>query len=213
MPEACSGSFPFDGGRLNQFLAALGQFQLQTGRADGLSELTSHRRVAVEVLLQQFGAGLLMGDAWQIAAAAVRCVGLGKGLTPSADDALVGMMAVVGEARAYGCLAGTGWPEKPAPDGDQAVVDNVMAFVALINGRTTDVSLKYLRCAAEGRFSEVLLNLVAALFEGASRNWEGLIAAVAQVGGTSGLDMLHGAALGCRSLLRWPDNCRWNRTL
>lgn len=93
-------------------------------------------------------------------------LGLGSGLTPSFDDACVGVMAL---CRAMG---------RPAPFHLEDV------------SQTTDVSARYLRLAKEGYFGEPMLNLMDALYGVGSlpERVEQLLA----VGATSGSDMLYG---------------------
>lgn len=101
-------------------------------------------------------------------------IGLGSGLTPSYDDALVGTMAFY---RAKGL---------PPP------------WDALDCTETTDVSARYLRLASEGYFGEPLCQLMEALHVQAD-----LTAAVRQliqVGASSGCDMLHGVLIACKTL-------------
>jgi hypothetical protein len=97
-----------------------------------------------------------------------RWLGLGGGLTPSFDDACVGVMAL---CRALG---------RPAP------------FELEDMSATTDVSARYLRLAREGYFGQPLWNLMRALFRGGVSKAVGELLAV---GASSGADMLHGVAV------------------
>ena len=97
---------------------------------------------------------------------AVLYTGLGPGLTPSFDDACVGVMAV--------CRA-TGTPV-PFRIRDLSV--------------TTDVSARYLKLAQGGYFSAVLLRVIDALYGRADPAPS--VQALAAVGATSGSDMLYG---------------------
>ncbi len=101
-----------------------------------------------------------------ITAEAPGFLGLGSGLTPSFDDACVGVMAV---CRALG---------KPAP------------FVLTDLSRTTDVSARYLQLAQEGYFGEAICRVMAALFgEGSLLE---SVQSLKNIGATSGCDMLYG---------------------
>lgn len=93
-------------------------------------------------------------------------LGLGSGLTPSFDDACVGVMAL---CRAMG---------RPPP------------FHLKDVSQTTDVSARYLHLAREGYFGEPLLRLMDALY-GAGDLPESVEQLLA-VGATSGSDMLYG---------------------
>lgn len=110
--------------------------------------------------------------------ALLSCAGMGCGLTPSSDDALVGILA----AQAGGIL----------PESRRI---NPRILWRTLEGRTTWVSRKYLCCAAEGRFSQPLR----ALFEERSPDaLELRLKAAAAVGSTSGRDTLTGIVLACR---------------
>ena len=88
------------------------------------------------------------------------------------------------------------------PAGDDALVGVLSAygkqkaavFPAALLEQTTDVSARYLRCAQEGYFS-------APVRQAWERLDEAALAALAQVGATSGRDMLLGMALACRHYL------------
>lgn len=103
-------------------------------------------------------------------------IGLGMGLTPSFDDACVGVLAV---HWALGC---------PAP----FVIDDFDA--------TTDVSARYLRLAQEGYFSEPLMLLMNALFGCGSL--ENSLQGLLSVGATSGADMIHGIVVALQQAKR-----------
>lgn len=93
-------------------------------------------------------------------------LGLGSGLTPSFDDACVGVMAL---CRAMG---------RPAP------------FRLEDLSQTTDVSARYLRLAKEGYFGEPLHRLMDALY--GAGNLPESVRQLLAVGATSGSDMLYG---------------------
>jgi len=98
---------------------------------------------------------------------AQRWLGLGAGLTPSFDDACVGVMAL---CRAVG---------HPTP------------FVLEDLSMTTEVSARYLRLGQEGYYGQPLGRLVATLFYGGV---EKAARELLAVGASSGADMLHGVA-------------------
>ena len=96
-------------------------------------------------------------------------LGLGSGLTPSFDDACVGMAAI---------YTATGRSLPPLED----------------LSVTTDVSARYLRLAQRGYFGEPLLALIRALW----KNHAGIPAAaqaLEAVGASSGSDMIYGVRL------------------
>ncbi len=102
-------------------------------------------------------------------------LGLGRGLTPSFDDACVGMAAV--------CTA-TGLPLPPLSD----------------LSVTTDVSARYLRLAQEGYFGEPLLALIHSLWADEAAI-PGAVQALLAVGASSGSDMLFGVRMGLEKAL------------
>lgn len=93
-------------------------------------------------------------------------LGLGGGLTPSFDDACVGMMAVFS-------AAGVQFPHLTNYDA------------------TTDISARYLRLAQEGYWGQCVVDVVDALWD-AQKNLQAAVTALAAVGATSGADMLYG---------------------
>lgn len=93
-------------------------------------------------------------------------LGLGSGLTPSFDDACVGVMAL---CRAMG---------RPAP------------FHLKDVSQTTDVSARYLHLAREGYFGEPLIRLMDALY--GTGDLSESVGQLLAVGATSGSDMLYG---------------------
>lgn len=99
-------------------------------------------------------------------------LGLGSGLTPSFDDACVGMAAVY---TAVGC---------PIPPLSDLAV-------------TTDVSARYLQLAQEAYFGQPLLDLIQALWQDESALPEA-VHHLEAVGATSGRDMLYGVRLALR---------------
>ncbi|MEA5016297.1 MAG: DUF2877 domain-containing protein [Candidatus Limiplasma sp.] len=102
-----------------------------------------------------------------------RWLGLGRGLTPSFDDACVGVMAL---CRGLG---------RPAP------------FALGEVSATTDVSARYLRLAQEGYFGWPLWNLIASLFRGSVAK---AVRELLGVGASSGADMLHGVAVALKDM-------------
>ena len=118
-------------------------------------------------------------------------IGLGSGLTPSSDDALLGIMAVM----AFYTVA---------------KIRLMPEFPALINrlsaGRTTDVSRKYLGCAAQGRFARPLLLCVNSLLAEHAAPESTDFDLLLNTGHTSGRDMLRGILLAATAFLDLPCN-------
>jgi hypothetical protein len=112
-------------------------------------------------------------------------VGLGEGLTPSGDDFLVGLLAVLHVTGALPCRAAS-------PVHAQ--------FCECVRSGTSQLSGEFLRCAFEGHFAEPLVMLVQALCAPETDAWQAHAATLATVGHSSGVDAMVGIALGCRLL-------------
>lgn len=162
------------------------------GKTDGFSRMPPDRAQGAQRSLTGFCLMALKGDGKASARFAGAVIGLGPGLTPSADDAMTGILALLWGASARGYCA-----QPPEQALGEALLD-----------RTTEVSAKYLRCAREGEFSQPLLNLANAVLDKDAGRLEPLVAQVGDTGGTSGMDLLYGALLACRALeghLARPD--------
>jgi hypothetical protein len=112
-------------------------------------------------------------------------VGLGEGLTPSGDDFLVGLLAVLHLTGSLPCRAGS-------PVHTQ--------FCQCVRLGTSQLSGEFLRCAFEGHFAEPLVMLVRALCAPAMGAWPAHATTLAAVGHSSGVDAMVGITLGCRLL-------------
>ena len=116
-------------------------------------------------------------------AAAVEVVGLGVGLTPSADDALVGALCLLSADDALPGALRQGMA-RSLRDGGAAV--------------TTDVSLSYLRLAAGGAFSSPVTRVVRCLAETSSpADLDESLGALSEHGAASGMDTALGIQLAC----------------
>lgn len=132
---------------------------------------------------------LATGDAEAVAAGARALVGKGPGLTPSGDDALVGLLAVQHRAHPGATTGLLGLL-------DAAIRPNLV--------RTTAISAHYLRLALDGHFGEHLSNLVDGLGVDGDIRPE-LVARVQSSGATSGADVLVGVIAGLRLLCELPS--------
>ena len=117
------------------------------------------------------------GDRSAAADVAARLIGLGPGLTPSGDDALVGIEAA---------LYALAWPA--AGFLAQAMDD--------VEDRTTALAATLLRHAAAGEFAERLHTLLAALLGSDDETIRTAIDRAAAWGATSGTDCLLGVLIG-----------------
>ncbi|RMF89120.1 MAG: DUF2877 domain-containing protein [Nitrospinota bacterium] len=111
-------------------------------------------------------------------------IGLGPGLTPSGDDLLLGLLAVLQ-------ISGRREMLFPAPA--------QQAFLHRVKTQTTDLSAEFLRCALEGNFAEPLAFFIRSLIPG-DPSWPSRAKALAAVGHSSGVDTLVGIVTGCRLL-------------
>jgi hypothetical protein len=123
-------------------------------------------------------ASLLRGDLDAFRADALSLVGLGPGLTPSGDDFLVGLFAVLN--------LDPGLSATLAP----ACAD----IVAAAAQRTNAISLAALRHAATGRVREAIAALLRQLVLGSAI--DAALARVLAIGSTSGADIAAGIACG-----------------
>jgi hypothetical protein len=114
-------------------------------------------------------------------------VGLGEGLTPSGDDLLVGLLAV---------LHVTGRLHTVLPPAQH------LQFLHTVSAGTLALSAEFLHCALEGDFAEPIACLVRSLFAPAPQGWRLHAASLAAVGHSSGIDAMVGMVLGCRLLVQ-----------
>jgi hypothetical protein len=112
-------------------------------------------------------------------------VGLGQGLTPSGDDVLVGLFAV---------LHLPGGPCEPLRDLGRQIV-------ARAAHRTHAISLCALRAAAEGRVRARVVALLSTLIAGERDTMLAALRAVLALGSTSGRDIVAGIVLGFEAQL------------
>jgi hypothetical protein len=143
---------------------------------DRFGRLPLHAARAAAVL-DQLAAALPGEDVDAAGRIARRLVGLGPGLTPSGDDALIGLAAA---------LHATGHRARGMLD---ELVDDAPA-------RTTVVAASLLRHAADGEFSERLQYLLAALLGDDDAAVRPAIDAAIAWGATSGTDCLVGVLFG-----------------
>lgn len=107
-------------------------------------------------------------------------IGLGSGLTPSADDALLGILSVL---------------EFHSKSGIE-LFDNLASIIYSISeNRTTDISRKYFKCACQKRFSLPLINVVRSLFEDDFKFDFPALAKLLNTGHSSGKDTMRGIIL------------------
>jgi hypothetical protein len=162
------------------------------GSRDGLGDLIDHdgrallgpvARLAAP-RLERFAAALRHADPAAAGMAAESLLGLGPGLTPSGDDALVGMAAAVTALATPGTL-------------DASFLRRA---VDTASTRTTAVSATFLRHAAAGEFSGGLHGLMAAFIGPDPSDMVATIERSVAYGATSGADTLVGVFMGLDAL-------------
>jgi len=129
-------------------------------------------------------------DQDQIPAHLRTLLGRGIGLTPSGDDAIVGVLAA---AIGAGQLDDETW----------RTVGSLLTAEGA--GRTTTVSLSTLSCAVDGQVSPALRKLIMTAAGLGPDPVQDVIAAVAAHGHTSGSDALYGAVTYWQQLSTSPD--------
>ncbi len=115
--------------------------------------------------------------------AAGRLLGLGEGLTPSGDDLLVGLLAVLHITGRLETVLSS-----PACN----------RFLQKVAAKTPALSGEFVRCALEGDFAETLVLLIRSLFTQKPDRWPEHAASLATTGHSSGIDAMVGMVLGCR---------------
>lgn len=115
-----------------------------------------------------------------VATAAERLLGLGEGLTPSGDDVLTGLAFVCAHPGFH--LA--------------ALLPPLRAAAATADRRTTQLSEVTLRAALTGRARQRMHDLVDAVIARAERDLRTAVAKTAEIGHSSGHDILTGIRLG-----------------
>lgn len=98
-----------------------------------------------EKIIQKFKEALWKEDYNRAAGEIIQLVGLGKGLTPSGDDFLCGVMA------GLTCCSG----EQKAAN----LLDSIKRYVSTAVKETNDISGAFLKCAVDGYYSEAIIKL------------------------------------------------------
>jgi len=119
----------------------------------------------------------------QIDTSTNRLIGLGVGLTPSADDILVGLMGGL-------ILVGDHLEQ---PEYVSAVARRISSLAA---GSTTLISQNYLRHAANGELHEKLSDMISSILTSSRDKVNSATFAALSIGSTSGTEMVLGALLG-----------------
>ena len=124
------------------------------------------------------------GDSQKVRAPVRQLIGLGPGLTPSADDALSGLVIML---LLYSRSTGR----------HSAAVQSISrALVTEATGRTTRLSEEYLKQASLGRGNESIMNLCNAILAEGPVPVIRATRKVLSMGASSGTDMLFGVIMG-----------------
>lgn len=115
--------------------------------------------------------------------AAQKLIGLGPGLSPSADDALSGFTAAL-------------WWVSHSVNKDIDRVKKINETIVSCSGATTLLSQQLLRHAAKGETNERVEELLDAILAGRSPKVESGVEEVLKIGETSGIDMIVGVLVG-----------------
>ncbi|MBQ8804750.1 MAG: DUF2877 domain-containing protein [Tyzzerella sp.] len=140
------------------------------------------------VALSTFVEGVLDSNLSAVESSFQTLIGAGRGLTPAADDAIVGTLA--------GCLLGLALHKKQ--DTYFARVERILSYL-IGEKQTTEISCKYLKCACRGEFAEILCRLIQILAGDYEADLVKVLEKIKEVGHSSGMDMLYGLekALDC----------------
>ncbi len=134
-----------------------------------------------EKILDGFIEGMLKNEPEVVANSFQRLVGAGRGLTPAADDAIIGVLA--------GSLLGLSLLKKQ--NIYFARVEKILSCLVR-EKQTTEISCKYLKCACRGNFSKDLCRVIQILAGESEEDLVHTLEAISMVGHSSGMDMLYG---------------------
>lgn len=163
------------------------EFRNFSGRASGFEAFSPETRNELKAVLTRLYSALQNRTEYSSLEELEWYIGLGKGLTPSFDDALVGVM----------CLSSVWLPDSIPP-----FFGGRKEFDGFLKDKTTEVSRKYLCCACEGRYSQKLVELINAISDKNCLDLKPYIRNIAETGATSGMDTLWGLAAVCEAIAR-----------
>lgn len=170
------------------------QILLQSDKK-GLRNVILHQRAddfifqAMLNILQQAQADFTQGKLDQFAQGLAKLIGLGIGLTPSGDDFLCGVLAVLHKIGTQGT--------------DKSAVKNTAVFTALRQAiepklnQTNEISRAFLVCALENHFSQAIINFFEPSHEISQTD---LFQQFDQIGHSSGIDTVCGVYFMLRLL-------------
>lgn len=180
-------AYPANKQQLRNNVSAARAFIEQYGKGGGMkSSFKSQSRFDEELSkLLADGSQFLLnalseGSIEEAVQAAARITGLGHGLTPSGDDFLVGLFAVIN------------MPECPLNEFTLFCSEVVRKSA----GRTNDISYMALKKASTGQIRESLIRLLQDLTDGSEDSFIASLERVLQIGSLSGTDIATGIVSG-----------------
>ncbi len=156
--------------------------EIATGKMPQISELNAVAKTVLPQLIYLTRA-VRSGNTAEVKKVARKLIGLGPGLSPSADDALSGFTAALW------------WVSHSLGSGISNVEDINRVIVSQASG-TTLLSKQLLQHAARGEVNERVEELLEALLAGGQSEIEPGVEQVLKIGETSGADMMVGLLLG-----------------
>ena len=153
-----------------------------------LAELNLVCRMALPQVMKLLD-GIKLGNTENIVQSVMKLVGLGPGLTPAADDFLVGLMLSIF------------YMAENSNPGKIRVQDALNDIQSCIHGRTTRISEEFLLQAAIGNGNEIVQTLLEVLLTSNKIDLEQSAQKVMGFGGTSGIDTIIGIIFGVNLML------------
>lgn len=170
--------------------------EIYAGKMTLTPNLNNVAKTALPLLIRLLGA-VKSDDMENIGRTAQKLIGLGPGLSPSADDALSGFTAALW------------WVSRSLNRGVNHA-QKINQAITSQAGDTTLLSKQLLQHAARGEVNERVEEFLAALLGGTSSEIAPLVERVMEIGETSGVDMMVGLLLGVQVGLEkvsfWPSH-------
>lgn len=146
--------------------------------------------------MQELVRAAVEGNRAPVTDAAHSLIGLGDGLTPSGDDLLVGLLAIMHAIR----------PAHPDKAWMGGVIKAIADAIASGGSGTTPVARHFLSAAARGGFVERTHDLVKALVGRGEKSVARATERVIEYGATSGIDLIVGIIAGIKTIVDHGGN-------
>lgn len=160
---------------LNYLFQTIREMQLVTGLDMTIEEILSDNKG----LIYKLKNSIASKDEEEIRQVLRTIIGRGKGLTPSGDDLLIGLL----------------WINEIVEILSKEFL-NSLEWLIFQGGLTTDVSINYYKSAFLGDYSSNLIDLSCELISFNKGKIKGILEDIVKYGHTSGIDLLSGIALG-----------------